>query len=488
MAQSAPDLGGRRVARGDEIQRGSEVSPGTAPPVPADWRIPVRHRSTRGEVELFLDRSSAAPGERIGVRLSSDQAARLTLWRMGYEGGQGGRLVADLGVVASVRQAPPTFEATTGLVSCAHWSETFAFALEPSWPSGVYSVRADVRCGGEVEHLAADAILVVTPGRPHDVIVNLPTTTWVAYNAWGGRSLYDGGGFNGLPKAVAVSFDRPMKPTGSPIWELLQGHPFYTWEYPLVYWLEQLGYDVGYVSNLEMARGGVPVTRVLVSAGHDEYWSTAMRDELDRLLATGRSLLWAGANGMCWNIRLEGSSVGADRELTCYKDHLGDPMMWSDPAQATGRWGEWPLYRSEAEVLGLRWVDWDFSLNRRPAAWIAGDTRHPVFEGTGLASGDRIEGVVGDEWDALDPTVEVARSGVVLGSSEPLAGANLGESRGDTYLYRHNGGGLVMATGTTSWAWGLHAGTVTDRRTGEDARLQRITANFLRAAIDGCEW
>jgi len=437
---------------------------------------------------LFLDHSSATPGTRIGIRLSGEHATRLTLWRLGYEGGRGGRLMADLGVVTPNRQAPPTFDATTGLVSCAHWSETCAFTLDPTWPSGVYSARADVLCTGEDGCTSSEAILVVSAARQHEVIVNLPTTTWVAYNAWGGRSLYDGGGFNGLPKAVAVSFDRPMKPTGSPIWELHQGHPFYTWEYPLVYWLEKQGFDVGYVSNMEMARGGVPVTGVLVSAGHDEYWNTAMRDELDRLLAAGTSLLWAGANGMCWNIRLADSQVGADRELTCYKDHLGDPIMWSDPARVTGRWGEWPLYRSEAEVLGLRWVDWDFSLNRRPAAWIAGATHHPIFEGTGLAPGDRIEGVIGDEWDALDPTVAVARSGVVLGSSELLVGANLGESRGDTYLYRHDGGGLVLATGTTSWAWGLHADTVNDRHTREDARLQRLTANFLRAAIDGCDW
>ena len=93
----------------------------------------------------------------------------------------------------------------------------------------------------------------------------LPVTTWAAYNGWGGRSLYDGGGFNGLPRADVVSFDRPMQPVGSPIWEALQGHPFFTWEYPLVRWLEREGFDVGYVSSLDVHAGRLPTSGVVVS-------------------------------------------------------------------------------------------------------------------------------------------------------------------------------------------------------------------------------
>lgn len=97
-------------------------------------------------------------------------------------------------------------------------------------------------------------------------------------------------------------------------------------------------------------------------------------------------------------------------------------------------------------------------------------------------------GVVGDEWDELDPTSPAAARAVVLGETEELAGANLGPSRGHTVLHRANGGGLVMATGTTSWCWGLDASTVEDRTTAADPRLQALTRAFIVGALDGAAW
>ena len=56
--------------------------------------------------------------------VSAATPTRLTLWRLGHEGGAGGRLVADLGTVAPVVQLPARFGADTGLVSCSHWKPT----------------------------------------------------------------------------------------------------------------------------------------------------------------------------------------------------------------------------------------------------------------------------------------------------------------------------------------------------------------------------
>ena len=451
----------------------------------SNWRIPANQRAIKGEVELFCNRTSARSGEKIGVHVAGHGTVKLSVWRLGYEDGNGGRLVADLGVVEVAPGTSPLFDSKTGLVSCSHWPAVYTFSVGLNWKSGVYMVKADTVTSPT---RSADAIFVVTPSKPHDIIVILPVTTWVAYNGWGGRSLYDGGGFTGLPRANAVSFDRPMKPVGSPIWELNQGHPFFTWEYPLIRWLESELLDVGSVTNLELGRGELPAKNLLISAGHDEYWSSAMKDTLDSVLAAGRSLFWAGANGMCWNIRLEATNLGEDRTLFCWKDHLADPKMASEPQTTTGRWGEWPLYRSESDTIGLRWVDWDFSLNRRPAKWIAKNTDHPIFVGTGLKEGDHVPGIVGDEWDAIDPSSPVAGRGVVIGETEVLIGANLGPSQGHSYLFRADGGGLVLATGTTSWAWGLNASTLEDRETAADPRLQSLTRNFINATLSECDW
>ena len=55
-------------------------------------------------------------------------------------------------------------------------------------------------------------------------------------------------------------------------------------------------------------------------------------------------------------------------------------------------------------------------------------------------------------------------------------------------LHRTQAGGLVLATGTTSWCWGLDASTVEDRETVADPRLQKLTRAFITAALDGADW
>lgn len=450
-----------------------------------EGRIDPSARATRGEVELFADRSSVAAGETLRVYVNASSRVTGSVWRLGYEPSGRGRRVADLGAWDAPRQPPPSFEASTGLVACDRWEPTVSVPIEADWKSGVYAVRFDTSADPV---RSAEAIFVVRPRSTPDVVVNVPVTTWAAYNLWGSRSLYAGGAFNGLPAASEVSFDRPMSPQVTPLWELEQGHPFYTWEYPLVRWIEREGFDVGYVTNVDLHRGDLPAGRLLVSAGHDEYWSPEMRATLERALGAGMSLFWAGANGLCWSVRFDSSAIGEDRAMTCYKDPWPDPLMATAPERATGRWAEWPLSWPESDTLGVRWVDWDWALNRRPAAWIARATTHPVFEGTGLSSGDRVAGVIGDEWDAFDPTSAVASKITILGESEELNGANVGPSRGHTVLHRNDGGGLVFASGTTSWCWGLDTTSVPDRETAEDPRLQRLTRNFFKAAIEGADW
>src|SRR5258708_31197141 len=279
-----------------------------------------------------------------------------------------------------------------------------------------------------------------------------------------------------------------MKGHLPPLWELAQGHPYFSWEYPLVAWIERQGFDVGYATSLDLHNGQLPARKLVVSAGHDEYWSNEMRDTLDRGLASGLSLFVAGANEICWNIRLEQSPLGPQRVMTCCKDPWADPIIETDPTRATSRWADWPLHRPESDTTGVKFVDWDFALNRRPAAWIARKTSHPLYAGTGLADGDRIEGLVGDEWDAFDPQSIIADRIQILGESEPLIGANLGPRRGHTVVHRTHAGGLAFATRTTSWCWGLDAASVADRATQVDERLQRLTRNVFDAALTGFDW
>ena len=77
-------------------------------------------------------------------------------------------------------------------------------------------------------------------------------TTWQAYNAYGGRSLYVGPGTvrvgeSGAPnRSRVVSFDRPYDQRG---W----GAPdFMGNEFPLIFLAESLGLDVTYFTDIDL--------------------------------------------------------------------------------------------------------------------------------------------------------------------------------------------------------------------------------------------
>ena len=80
-------------------------------------------------------------------------------------------------------------------------------------------------------------------------------STFQAYNNYGGKSLYN---FNsignttvaGTARAVKVSYDRPFEQPRSGL------RDWYTnTEFASVYWLEQSGYDVSYISNTDLEAG-----------------------------------------------------------------------------------------------------------------------------------------------------------------------------------------------------------------------------------------
>jgi hypothetical protein len=106
-----------------------------------------------------------------------------------------------------------------------------------------------------------------------------------------------------------------------------------------------------------------------------------------------------------------------------------------------------------------------------------------MFAGTGVAKGARFRGLVGIEYDRVNPGAPVERPIQVL-SHSPLTcrGVN---SYSDSAYYTHAGGAGVLNTGTMRWVasfggwyrYGLNRHT---------ARFtQKVTTNVLRAFADG---
>jgi hypothetical protein len=92
-----------------------------------------------------------------------------------------------------------------------------------------------------------------------------------------------------------VSFERPFG--------YLAQSPFW-WEIQLVRFLEREGYDVSYQTDLDTDADPSSLLRhrLVMVAGHDEYWTTGIRGAFDTALADGTNLAFMGANEGYWHV------------------------------------------------------------------------------------------------------------------------------------------------------------------------------------------
>jgi hypothetical protein len=154
--------------------------------------------------------------------------------------------------------------------------------------------------------------------------VVMPTNTWQAYNAADGYSFYFGDSYGtsdgqvageymntGTSRGVKLSFARRhLNFQDQPAWPL---HA----EFPLVYWLERMGYDIAYVDDQWLDRTATTSmrTKALVIAGHSEYWTQGMRDHCEQARAAGIHLASFSANTGYWRVRYEDNQ----RSMVCFK-------------------------------------------------------------------------------------------------------------------------------------------------------------------------
>jgi hypothetical protein len=146
-----------------------------------------------------------------------------------------------------------------------------------------------------------------------------------------------------------VSFDRPYPQTWA------QGSAdFFGNEFPLLFEMERLGLDLTYWTDVDLHAQPQLLAnhRCLFSMGHDEYWSTPMRDGATNALASGTNFAFLGANACYRQIRMEASPVGPNRREICYKDASEDPLYGSNNALVTVDWNADPLNLPESMLIG----------------------------------------------------------------------------------------------------------------------------------------
>jgi hypothetical protein len=246
-----------------------------------------------------------------------------------------------------------------------------------------------------------------------------------------------------------------------------------------VKWAESRGYDLVYVTNVDLDRDPELLARqrLFLSVGHDEYWSGRARDALEAAVASGTSVAFLSGNSMYWQVRFEPArgSGAPRRTMVCYKTPGRDPLRGT--AQETVRFRDAPVNRPENALLGLMYTCWD----RADTGWTVAGAHHWIYEGTGVKDGDVIPGIVGYETDrVVDDPRWPTPAGTVRLSHSPVADMVTGRQDAQEAAIREpRPGQFVFAAGTIEFVWGLARDGVADRR------VQRMADNvFQRAGLD----
>ncbi|GAA2371307.1 N,N-dimethylformamidase beta subunit family domain-containing protein [Dactylosporangium salmoneum] len=348
--------------------------------------------------------------------------------------------------------------------------------VPPDWPSSLY--RATFARPGEQPRIDAAgedevwfAVRAADPGAASPILVSVPFATWQAYNRAGepGEGLY----YAEQPlRATRVTFDRPGG-----------GPPPERWEEPLLRWLPGAGHPAEYCSNLDLHGGDELLSRyrLLVVCAHDEYWTWEMRDAVESFARRGGNVAVFGANTAWWQMRLEDGG----RTMVCHRDAATDPMAAVDPGRVTVEWSSAPVHRPENAMTGVSfrrgagaWGDGMAVMGRE--AYTARFADHWVFEGTGLADGDKFgQGTLGYETDAAEVSEvdgvprATGRDGtppsfVVLATADLRHWRRYGQGGAATMGVFGLGAGTVFTAATVNWGKGL-----------DDPVVDRITRNVL---------
>ncbi len=367
-------------------------------------------------LEAYCWPLSVGPGEPAGLHVSTD--AGVVDVEVAREGAERRAAWRASGVPAGLHDTPPDASAR----GCG-WPAATRIPVGDGWRSGYYAVT--VTAGDE----RADAFLVVRPppGERAPILLVLSTTTYHAYNDWGGPSLYTGGtrvsferpmagGFlvkpepagrmmQSAPDREAMGYRRWARPLGLSDWSGSSG--WWNWERPFTRWAESNGYtlDVAVSWDLERHPEIVDGHRLFVCVGHDEYWSWGMRDALDAFVGDGGNAAILSGNTCCWQVRFEDEH----RAMTSYKYLAGhDPVLGTpDEHTLTGSWSDRRVGRPETSTFGLTFTRGGYSryglgAPESAAAYVVHRPEHWAFAGTGLEPGQefgRADAIVAYECD-----------------------------------------------------------------------------------------
>lgn len=456
-----------------------------------DWQLTRVRTDSRDSVrsshiEGYCSRQSVLAGGTIDIHVSTDpvQDFKIEIFRTGYYGGAGARLMKTIGPLKGSVQPVPEY-GPKRLREC-RWDVAASLTIPDDWTSGVYIGRLTTLSDATgFGYWQSYIVFIVRDDRPADILFQCSDNTWQAYNQWPLRdSVYTHPKGNQGPWSD-VSFDRPYGkyPQIFDNPQTIGSGEWLCFEYPMAYWLEQHGYDVTYCSNSDMLTPDRGLRcKAFLSVGHDEYWDRRQFDSVVAMRDQGVNLLFFSGNSVCWvspfrpshdgrpnRIIFRGGPYGGDYKLAVAREKEHGPFPHRGP--------------DEGYLIGARNVD---PVNGG-GDWICTNPDHWLYEGTGMQRGDRIAGLIGWEYHGDPPSdlkgLEIVAEGTALqGGTRP--------QHWTATVYPGPKDNFVFNASTIWWPQDLASPpghqlpwSHWSRPHGPDARVQQMTKNLLLRAI-----
>ncbi len=485
-------------------------------------------QSIAAEATVALHLSSAG-GRPVTVEIARLGADRTVVWAQTVDAGD--------------HPIPPDADA----VGC-DWPVATTVTATARWASGYYEVLLAIDVDGTERQNRAFFVVRPSDDSTNTILLQLTTNTWHAYNDFAGRNLYNGGTHVSLQRPMArgylhkpqgrgrrVTTTQPPDPDMSAhigykqihhlsAWAGSAGWP--DWEWPFLVWAERHGYGIDVITNadLEEHPSIVDRYRLLLSVGHDEYWSGPMRDTVEGFIARGGNVAFFSGNTSLWQVRMEEPVDGISTVMVGYKGHFKrDPVYGTDRiCELTSIWSDHLIERPENEMTGVSFTRGGYHrIAKRVTNGAGGYTvfrpDHWIFDGTNVGYGDVLGAeatTVGYECDgceyatidglphptgrdgtpasfeilAMVPAIHTTRANAsrptqpgepteieflaarVFGTRDESAIRRLSAGQAMLGTYTSPGSGTVITSGSTDWAHGL---------AGRDPQVERITANIL---------
>jgi len=358
------------------------------------------------------------------------------------------------------------------------YSQTIA-QIEP-WLYGYnYAIHSEIHLPqillSGVYYIEKKIPIVIKSPMPASVTVVFPSNTINAYNSCGGKSLYGFNSTNGVGSSV-VSFLRPMfeQSEEERCNECLK-------------WFSSLpDFSFKYISDIDMDNyASFSGSKVLVIAGHSEYWTRAARNNFDRFVEEGKHVVLLSGNSMWWQVRYSNDH----NQLICYRDFGQDPE--SDPLLKTVRWVDPVLNFPITRSIGSDFDHGGYGL-KPDNGWNGFkivNAASPLLEGLSLHRGDIIS-VPSDECDGALINGFDADGFPLLDNKHNFAKYELiGFDRGsrggaETYptfiaMRATASSGIIINMGSSDWCSQSGVGSTSGNP------LKTITKNAIRKLLDG---